>query len=114
MSKTVEQYLTTLVSLGKGDVAATMEDYDQNAVLITPQEVISGTQALTVHFTKSAKILPPDSKVEMIDKKCVGNVAFVVWKAENDNFSIPFASDTFVIENEKIVSQTFVAIINKK
>lgn len=115
MSKTVEQVLIHhLVSLGSGDIDATMEDYADDAVLITPQEIVKGTEALKVHFTKSLKILPPSSKVETIDKKCEGNIAFIVWKAENDNFSIPFASDTFVIENGKIVSQTFVAIVNKK
>lgn len=115
MTKTPEQVLSHhMDALLKGDVEAVMQDYADDAVLITQNGIIKGTEALTKNFSTPSKILTPDTKLEIIDKKCVGNIAFIVWKAENDNFNVPIASDTFVIENGKILSQTFVILVVKK
>lgn len=115
MSRTTEQVLMHhMAALSSKDITAIMEDYADDAVLIMQSGIVSGTQDLTKHFSTPSKILTSDTKLEIIDKKCIGNIAFLVWKAQNDNFNVPIASDTFVIENGKILSQTFVILVEKK
>lgn len=115
MSRTPDEVLNHhMAALSSGDIDAIMEDYADNAVLIMQNGVVSGTQELTKHFSTPSKILTADTKLEILYKKCIGNIAFLVWKAQNDNFNVPIASDTFVIENGKILSQTFVILVEKK
>jgi hypothetical protein len=48
------------------------------------------------------------TKFKMIRQEISGEVAFIVWSAESDKYRFPLATDTFVIRNGKIVTQTVV------
>jgi hypothetical protein len=43
-----------------------------------------------------------------------GDYAYIVWTAETADNSYEFATDTFVVRNEKIVAQSFAAKIKPK
>ena len=43
-----------------------------------------------------------------------GETAYIVWNAESKKYRFPLGTDTFVIKNGKIVSQTFAAKIEPK
>jgi hypothetical protein len=38
-----------------------------------------------------------------------GEVAYILWSGHSPFYNAPFATDTFVIRNGKIVAQTFAA-----
>ena len=104
-----------MYNLSNGDVEKTLADYAPDAFMINQNKVIRGTEELRAHFENSVNnVLIPGTKSETLIKQCVGNIAYVVWKAENDKLIFPYASDTFVIENGKIVAQTFAAVVQKK
>ncbi len=43
------------------------------------------------------------------------NIAYLVWHAESDGYKVPFASDTFVFdEDDKIRVQTIAFVLQEK
>ncbi|MBR2742996.1 MAG: nuclear transport factor 2 family protein [Clostridia bacterium] len=100
--------------IGK-NLEAVMADFAQDAVMISPQGVLKGYDALRANFEGTIKnLLTPDAKAEILLEKAEGKIGYCIWKLESDHVSIPFASDTFVVENDKIVAQTFAAVVKKK
>jgi hypothetical protein len=43
-----------------------------------------------------------------------GDTAYIVWKAETANNLFEIGSDTFIVKNGKIVTQTFAGKISPK
>jgi hypothetical protein len=43
-----------------------------------------------------------------------GEIAYIVWLGESEKIKIPFATDTFVVRDGKIVAQTFTPQIENK
>ncbi len=100
--------------IGK-NIEGVMADFAQDAVMISPQGVLKGHDALRANFEGTMKnLLTPDAKAEILLETAEGKVGYCIWKLESDRVSIPFATDTFVVENEKIVAQTFAATVVKK
>ena len=116
MARTVEQIVEEhSANLVAGDLEAVMSDFCEESFMITPQGIIKGLDALRTHFDNTIKyVLTPDVKTQNVLVRAEGNIGYVIWKAEGDRFSIPFATDTFVIENDKIMVQTFGSVVNKK
>ena len=53
--------------------------------------------------------MPPGSDLEISQQIVEGDVAFLVWSGKSKNLEIPFATDTLIVRNGKIVAQTFAA-----
>jgi ketosteroid isomerase-like protein len=92
-----------------GDLAAVMADYAEDAVLITGATGISKGRAaigeLLALYTSS--IIPAAStRFVLAQTYAEGPLGFIVWSAESPAYNIKFASDTFVVLNERIVHQT--------
>jgi hypothetical protein len=45
----------------------------------------------------------------MLKQVIEGEIAYIAWTFESEKVSIPFGSNTFVIRDGKIVTQTFAA-----
>jgi ubiquinone/menaquinone biosynthesis C-methylase UbiE len=52
---------------------------------------------------------PPGSSVDLRQQLIEGEVAYLVWSGESQRVRIPFATDTLLIREGKIVMQTFAA-----
>jgi len=50
----------------------------------------------------------------VIRQDCDGELGYLVWNADTASVDIPFATDTFIISNRKILSQTVAAHILQK
>ena len=87
-------------------VDAVVADYDQAAVFYTEEAVYRGRKAIHEFFTGFFAALPAGAidnftlKAFWVD----GNVAFITWNVGDD---IPLGTDTFVVEGNKIVAQSF-------
>ena len=113
--RTEETLLKHLQAFGNGDVDAIMTDYDEAAVLIMPDGPLRGTVEIRSAFESLLADLPPGSTTLEVSKQIVeGEIAYIVWSGESEKLKIPFATDTFVVRDGKIVAQTFTPQMEKK
>jgi ketosteroid isomerase-like protein len=85
---------------------AIVSDYDERARLFTEQYVFVGKPEIHQFFTRFLHALPPGAieRFKLNSMHADGTIAFITWSVAGD---IPLGTDTFVVENGQIVSQTF-------
>lgn len=90
-------------------VEAVMEDFTDHSVLITHQATYRGLAEIRGFFTALFKDLPAGffEAMKMHRQEVVGEVAYILWERKPQ---IPYATDTFVVRNGKILVQTFAAM----
>lgn len=87
-------------------VAAIVSDYDDHACFLTEAAIHRGKQEIQRFFTAFLASLPDGAmdRFTLTSLQVAGNVAYITWCIGDD---IPLGTDTFVVENGKLVSQTF-------
>ena len=91
-----------LKSFAEHNVDSVVADYSSDAA------IRSFFETLIVEFAK-----PGSSFVMQL--RCVdGAHAYILWAAETEDNSYEFATDTFVVQNGKIIAQSFAAEIKPK
>ena len=76
--------------------------------MITPDAISRGRNQIQKNYENAFKIFPKDSITFVVDRTMIqGNIAYIVWHARTLKFEMPLATDTFIIENDKIKSQTY-------
>ena len=104
-----------LKSFGANDLDGLLADYSSNAVLFVPDRPLKGPDAIKsffqVFFSEFAK---PGASFSMRQRYVEGDYAYILWSAETADNSYEAATDTFVVQNGKIVAQSFAAKIIPK
>jgi hypothetical protein len=97
-----------LQAVSAGNLDEIMADYTADAVLYTPDGPLRGTAAIRGFFATLPEILPPGfwENFKMIRQDTEGEVAYMVWSSEP---AFPLGTDTFIIRDGRIVTQTFAA-----
>lgn len=105
-----------LHSFGEGDVEAILEDYTEESVIIIPNAIIKGLDEIRDFFTNLVtEVMPPGCDFHLHEKVVEQNIGYLIWHAESDIYKIPFASDTFVFdEDDKIEVQTIAFVLHEK
>jgi hypothetical protein len=87
-------------------VGAILEDYADHARFYSEARMYRGKQEIAEFFTAFLASLPPRGveRFSLRSFRVEGNVAYITWNVGSD---IPLGTDTFVVENNKIVSQSF-------
>lgn len=87
---------------------ALMSDYTDASVLITPERTYRGTAEIRRFFEGFVAGMPEGlmEALELECETCTDEVAYIRWHALP---WIPMATDTFVIRDGKIATQTFAA-----
>lgn len=98
-----------LQAFARGDIEAIMADYAEDAVFYTPDTVLRGKAQIRPLFTELLKNFPPGSDTEVKRRVVDGELVYIVWSGASPSMRIPFATDTFIIRDGKIVRQTFAA-----
>ena len=103
-------------AFGAGDVEAIMADYADDAVLITPEGTLKGAAQIRSLFEKIlANMFPAyKSSLNLAKQVVEGDVAYILWSGNSPSYNAPFATDTFIMRNGKIVAQTFAAQLKEK
>jgi hypothetical protein len=102
-----------LGSFGANDLAAVMEDYSEESILITPDSTFTGLAAIEGFFSGLIPAFPTEGTTLELDKMVIENeLAYIIWHATTPTLEVPLGTDTFIIENDKIVRQTFAGVIN--
>jgi ketosteroid isomerase-like protein len=102
-----------LAALGNGDVEEILRDYTEASVLLTPEAAYKGRDAVRGYFSAAvAGLFKPGTYTFTMDVVRVEReVAYCVWHASCAGAEIVFATDTFVVRDGKIATQTFTAKI---
>ena len=98
-----------------GDIGATMEDYAADARFFTPDGLLRGADAIREFFVRFfEEFAKPGSSRERIRQEVDGDTAYVVWRAETADRRFELGTDTFIVRNGKIVTQTFAGKTSPK
>lgn len=87
-------------------VAAIVDDYDADARFYSESKIYQGKQEIHDFFTDFIGSLPAGAidHFSLRSLRVDGNLAYITWSVGSD---IPLGTDTLVVEDGKIVSQTF-------
>lgn len=101
-------------ALGKGDVEAILSDYTDDSILIVPDAVLKGRDAIRAAFNGFvAGLFKPGTYEFTMDTVHVEDeTAYAIWHAKCASANIVLGTDTFLVKNGKIAVQTFAAKID--
>jgi ketosteroid isomerase-like protein len=88
---------------------AILEDYGDESVFYTPDGPFRGLAEIRDFFTGFlANVVTPEllNNFKILRQDVEGEIAYIVWTAGD---IVPLATDTMVVRNGKIVTQTFAA-----
>lgn len=87
-------------------VDAIVQDYSDSARFFTETKIHHGKGEIRDFFVGFLEALPEGAvgRFELRTMKVEGPMAYITWNVGGD---IPLGTDTFLVENEQIVSQTF-------
>ena len=103
-----------LQSFGSCDLDGIMADYVKDSTLITPDGALHGLDEIRALFVQLFDLVPPGSDFEMKQLVIEGEVAYILWSVESEKVKIPLGTDTFVIRDGKIITQTFAGDVQPK
>ena len=96
-----------MTSVGVSGIPEILNDYASGARIFTAQGVVEGEAAMRSFFEGMAPLMKELASVIKIDKQdFMEDVAYLIWSAGD---AVPMATDTFIVRDGKIVTQTFVA-----
>jgi ketosteroid isomerase-like protein len=97
------------------DLDGILAGYTDDAALHTAAGTARGHDALRQFFTVAfSEFGKPSTTFEMKHQIFDGEVGFVVWSAETEDNIYDLGTDTFVVRDGKIATQTFAAKITPK
>ena len=105
-----------LSAFSVGDVDALVEDYTDASVMITQDATHKGREAIRVFFSGllAEHFTPGTYDFTMDVVTFEGDTAYIVWHASCASAEVILATDTFVLRDGKIATQTFTAKIEPK
>lgn len=88
-----------------------MADYTEESVLITPDRTYKGLNEIRENFENAYTTFPKDQTNFLLNKSVIaGEVGYILWQAKTPTLDLSYASDTFIIRDGKIISQTFAGV----
>jgi hypothetical protein len=97
-----------LQTFQQNDLDGVMADYTEESILITPDRTYKGLAEIRENFVQAYEALPKNGTTMTVTKSVViRDVAYIVWKAVTPTYEFKYATDTFIIVNGKIISQTY-------
>jgi len=115
MSSTKDVVDHHLKSFGEGDLKGILSDYAPGAVLFTPEGPLRGIDAIRSLFQAMlAEFGKPGAAFSLKQQFVEGDYAYILWTAETADNVYELATDTFVVREGKIVSQSFAGRIVPK
>lgn len=104
-----------MAAFGRGDAAALLAQYTEDAVAITPLGVLHGRAEIKgLVDSVIAEFAQPGVKFEFLSQTSEGDIVTFVWKAETAKNVYDFAAETYVLKNGLASVQTFAAKIIPK
>lgn len=104
-----------LKCFSENDLDGVLADYRSDAVLFVSDGPLKGPDAIKPFFQAFfAEFTKPGASFSMHQRYVEGDYAYILWSAETADNSYEAATDTFVVQNGKIVAQSFAAKVTPK
>jgi hypothetical protein len=116
LAKTTEEVTREIVdhhwkTFRDNDLEGTLADYTDESILITPDHVYKGMKEIRENFVSAFGVYPKNATTMQLNKSVVQrDVGYILWEATGPRIKLSFGTDTFVIKNGKIVSQTYAGV----
>jgi hypothetical protein len=111
-AKTKEVFDHHLKAFQQNDLDGVMSDYTEESILITPEKTYTNLADLREGFAGAFKASPTQGTTMTVIKSVVTkDLAYMVWKATTPTMEFKYCTDTFIIQNGKIIQQTFAGDI---
>ena len=109
----LDHHLTAFLA---GDLDETMADYTDASLFISPNGVARGRDEIQAVFTRlfGGLFAPGTYEFTMDMEHVEGEVAYVLWHADCATAKVVLATDTFVIRDGAIVTQTVAVKVEPK
>ncbi len=115
MSSTKEVLNRHLKSFGEHDLRGILSDYAPDAVLFTPEGPLRGTDGINAFFQALlAEFGKPGASFSLKHESIEGDYGYILWTAETADNEYGLGTDTFVVQDGKIVVQSFAGKITPK
>jgi len=115
MNSTKDVIDNHLKCFGEGDLRGILSDYAPGAVLFTTDGPLRGADAIRPLFQAMiAEFAKPGAAFRMQQQAVEGDYAYILWTAETADNTYEVGTDTFVVQNGKIVAQSFTGKIMPK
>lgn len=99
-------------ALGENNLDDILADYTEESIVITPEGTYSGLAEIRKAFVGIVKAFPSKGSTFHVIKTAVKNDLFyIVWSAKTPVVEYTFATDSFIIQDGKILRQTFAGNI---
>ena len=94
-------------AFGRGDLEAVVANYAEDAVLVRPGKVFRGRSEIRAMFAEVfdhfAGLIPQQQTVTV-----AGRLALLTWTATSPSGRVVHGVDSFVVEGDQIVAQSYV------
>lgn len=99
----------------QGDLTGLLSDYSEFSILEVPTAQLCGLEKLRKVFALMFEEFSKSKmKFEIQRTSISGEYAYIRWTAQTKDNNYQAGSDTFIIQNSKIVYQTFTAHITPR
>lgn len=95
-----------LTAFGNNDLEEILKDYTGQSEILTANGPLKGMEAIRGFFVDFFAAIPKGSDFEMKQLTVTGPVGYVVWTSESASFKYLMGTDTFFIQDEKILFHT--------
>lgn len=103
------------IAFKENDLKAVMADYTDESILITPDATYKGLDAIRENFERAFTAFPKDQSTLQLSKTVIEkDVAYILWQASTPAFELSYATDTFIIQDGKIIRQTYAGVSSPK
>jgi ketosteroid isomerase-like protein len=115
MATTTEVVQHHLQSFGANDLDGILSDYALDAVLFTPDGTLRGIDAIRALFVAMLEEFgKPGAAFTLRQQLVSGEHAYIVWTAQTKDHDYELGTDTFHVQDGKIVAQSFAARITPR
>jgi len=91
------------------DVEGIVADYTEESVVIMVNKVYRGKKEIRELFVRLFDTFDGAEDHEIDPAFIIGKVVYITWRAKIEGIAIPLGTDTFVIEDGKILYQTITS-----
>jgi SnoaL-like domain len=99
----------------KGDLRGIMADYGPESKIFTPEGLLRGPEVIRELFVRLFReFAKPGMSFEMLRQDVDGDAAYIVWKGETADNRFELCTDTFIVKDGRIETQTFAGKISPK
>ena len=88
-----------------------MLDYTEQSTVLTDNGAVKGIDNIRKFFEVMFGLIPTGSQFEMKQLTISDKAAHIIWTSKSETADILFGTDTFIIEDDKILVHTVAAYI---